>query len=210
MEKQTVIKDGIVIDKGIVLTAENVETNKEVYEKWLQHWMMYPDLLLDLIHDDEADPNFHLLPYQRIYLRSIARYNFVSSTATRATSKSFSAYLSYYLRAMFNPGIKLCIVADVKRTVIATAKQKFAEIFQHWPMLEKELKTRSDDGEQGLKKSNDYYELLFKNGSTLTVIAKDSTRGLRVNGILYEESALIDEENHCLSTVALLSNKQWK
>ena len=44
MEKQTVIKDGIVIDKGIVLTAENVETNKEVYEKWLQHWMMYPDL----------------------------------------------------------------------------------------------------------------------------------------------------------------------
>ena len=108
---------------------------------------------------------------------------------------------------MFNPGIKLCIVADVKRTVIATAKQKFAEIFQHWPMLEKELKTRSDDGEQGLKKSNDYYELLFKNGSTLTVIAKDSTRGLRVNGILYEESALIDEDNHCLSTVALFSNK---
>lgn len=91
MEKQTVIKDGIVIDKGIVLTAENVETNKEVYEKWLQHWMMYPDLFLDLIHDDEADPNFHLLPYQRIYLRSIARYNFVSSTATRATSKSFSS-----------------------------------------------------------------------------------------------------------------------
>lgn len=100
--------------------------------------------------------------------------------------------MSYYLRAVFNPGIQLCIVADVKKTVIATAKQKFDEIFRHWPLLERELKTRSDDGEQGLKKSNDYYEIKLKNGSVLTVIAKDSSRGLREHGILFEESALID------------------
>lgn len=125
-------------------------------------------------------------------MRAIARYKNVSLTATRATSKSFIAYLSYYLRAVFNPGIQLCIVADVKKTVIATAKQKFDEIFRHWPLLERELKTRSDDGEQGLKKSNDYYEIKLKNGSVLTVIAKDSSRGLREHGILFEESALID------------------
>lgn len=104
--------------------------------------------------------------------------------------------MSYYLRAVFNPGIQLCIVADVKKTVIATAKQKFDEIFRHWPLLERELKTRSDDGEQGLKKSNDYYEIKLKNGSVLTVIAKDSSRGLREHGILFEESALIDEVSH--------------
>ena len=105
-------------------------------------------------------------------------------------------YLSYFLRAIFCPGIQLCIVADVKKTVIATARQKFDEIFQHWPLLEKEVKTKTEEGEAGIKKSNDYYDIRLKNGSLITVISKDSSRGLRMHGILFEESAGIEEYSH--------------
>ena len=188
--------DGIEIDKGAVLSQYAVDSYADVYQKWLEFWILYPDLYLDAIHSDEEDPNFHIYPYQRVFLRAIMREKNVSITATRGTSKSFTAYLAYFLRCIFSPGIQLCIVADVKKTVIATAKQKYEEIFKHWPLLRKELKTREDDGEQGQKKSNDYYELDFKCGSKLTVISKDSSRGLREHGILYEESAKIDEISH--------------
>ena len=79
------------------------------------------------------------------------------------------------------PDVTLSIVknvTDVKGTVIKIAKQKFEEIWTHWPLLRNELKTRSADGEQGEKKGGDYYELYFKNGSTIFVISKDTSRGI--------------------------------
>ena len=194
--REIVEKDGIIIDKGAVLTVSMVEQNFDTYTKWLNHWMLYPDLWLDMIHDDESDPGFHLHYYQRVALRAAMRYTGFSLTATRGTSKSFIAYLSYFLRAIFCPGIQLCIVADVKKTVIATARQTFDELFQHWPLLEKEVKTKTEDGEAGIKKSNDYYDIRLKNGSLITVISKDSSRGLRMHGILFEESAGIEEYSH--------------
>lgn len=63
-------------------------------------------------------------------------------------------------------------------------------------MLRNELKTRSDDGEAGQKKSGNYYELHFKNGSHLTVVAKDTSRGLRATGAILEEAATISEEDY--------------
>lgn len=181
------------IDKGVVLSQWMVDEWGGDIRKWLEYWALYPDAYLDAIHDDEEDRNFKLLPYQRIFLRAMARYKTVSITATRGMSKSFSIYLGGFLRCVFSPGLRMCIVADVKKTVIMTAKQKFDEIFMHWPLLEFELKTRADDGEQGQKKSSDYYELLFKNDSVLTVISKDSSRGLREHSIVYEESAGMED-----------------
>lgn len=181
------------IDKGVVLSQWMVDEWGDDIRKWLEYWALYPDAYLDAIHDDEEDRNFKLLPYQRIFLRAMARYKTVSITATRGMSKSFSIYLGGFLRCVFSPGLRMCIVADVKKTVIMTAKQKFDEIFAHWPLLEFELKTRADDGEQGQKKSSDYYELLFKNDSVLTVISKDSSRGLREHSIVYEESAGMED-----------------
>ena len=71
------------------------------------------------------------------------------------------------------------------------AKKKLAEIWEHWPLLEKEIKPRESDGEQGLKKGADYFEMHFKNNSTLFVISKDSSRGIRANGAVVEECATI-------------------
>ena len=85
------------------------------------------------------------------------------------------------------------IASDVKGTVIKIAEAKFAEFFRHWPMLEKELATRADDGKTGVKSSNNYYELRFKNGSMITVVSKDTSRGLRATAAIIEEAALVDD-----------------
>jgi hypothetical protein len=60
--------------------------------------------------------------------------------------------------------------------------------------LEKELATRADDGKTGVKSSTNYYELYFKNGSQITVVSKDTSRGLRATAGILEECALISEE----------------
>lgn len=83
------------------------------------------------------------------------------------------------------------IASDVKGTVIKIAEAKFNEIWRHWPLLKKELATRADDGKQGEKKSNAYYDLYFKNGSQISVVAKDTSRGLRAHAAILEECATI-------------------
>lgn len=148
---------------------------------------------MDEIQDPEDAKHWHLQPYQRIALRASMRYRYHFWTATRATSKSFCAYLSAFLKCMLLPNSTIIIASDVKGTVIKIAKAKFEEFFHHWPMLRKELKTREEDGQVGQKSSNSYYELHFKNGSMLSVEAKDTSRGLRATNLLVEEAALVDE-----------------
>lgn len=185
------LRDGIPVEKGIILNSQLIEDNKELIQKYLNHWMLYPDLFLDAISLTQ-DKYFKLKPYQRIELRAIMRYRYNSWTATRATSKSFTAYLGAFLLCMFRENSTIALVSDTKGTVIKTANAKFDEIFRHWPLLRNELKTRADDGVKGEKMGGDYFELKFKNNSTLSVISIDK-RGLRATGCVVEESATVSE-----------------
>ena len=150
--------------------------------------------VLDTIQDSTDAKHFHLFPFQRIALRASMRYRYHFETATRATAKSFTAYLSAVVRAVLLPRSTIMIASDTKGTVIKIAEAKFEEIFRHWPLLRKELATRKDDGKTGEKHSSNYYELYFKNGSMISVVAKDSSRGLRATAAILEEAALI---NNC-------------
>ena len=191
---EAMLRDGIPIQKGIVLTRQFLDRNQELFVKYLNFWILYPDAFLDIIQDFEDAKHFHLLPYQRVALRASMRYRYHFLTATRATSKSFTAYLSSVCRAVLLPGSNIMIASDVKGTVIKIAQAKFEQIFRHWPLLRKELATRADDGKTGIKSSNNYYELYFKNGSVITVVSKDTSRGLRATAAILEEAATIDEE----------------
>ena len=155
-------------------------------------WILAPDLLLDIIQQSDDAKHWHLQPFQRVALRASMRFRYHYLTATRATSKSFTAYLAAYMRAMLLPGSNIFIASDVKGTVIKTAEAKFEEFFRHWPLLQKELATREDDGKTGQKKSGNYYELHFKNGSQITVVSKDTSRGLRANAGIIEECATVN------------------
>ena len=191
---EVVMRDGIPVEKGITLTREFLDRNQELFTKYLNLWILYPDLFLDVIQSTEDAKNFHLKPFQRIALRASMRYRYHFWTATRATSKSFTAYLCALVRAVLLPNSSIMIASEVKGTVINIAKDKFAQFFRHWPLLEKELATRADDGKTGVKSSTNYYELYFKNGSQITVVSKDTSRGLRATAAILEECALISEE----------------
>lgn len=193
MTEEIIYRDGIPIEKGVVLTKEFLDRNQELFTNYLNYWIMYPDMYLDAIQPAEDAKNFHLFPFQRIALRASMRYRYHYFTATRATSKSFTAYLSTVVRAVLLPNSNIMIASDIKGTVIKIAEAKFEEIFRHWPLLRNELATRTDDGKSGEKKSGNYYELHFKNGSNITVVSKDTSRGLRATAAVIEECALVDE-----------------
>lgn len=190
---EPIMRDDIPIEKGAVLSRDYLDANQELFTKYLNLWILSPDLLLDEIQDPEDAKHWHLQPYQREALRASMRYRYHFFTATRGASKSFTIYLSAYLKCILLPNSNIIIASDVKGTVIKTAEAKFEEFFRHWPMLRNELKTRQDDGKQGTKTSNNYYELYFKNGSRLSVESKDNSRGLRGTNLIIEEAALVDE-----------------
>jgi len=139
---EIIVRDGIPLEKGIVLTREFLDDNEELFTKYLNLWLLYPDIFLDTVQSVEDAKNFKLKPFQRIMLRASMRYRYHFLTATRATSKSFTAYLCALVRAVLLPNSSIMIASEVKGTVINIAKDKFAQFFRHWPLLEKELATR--------------------------------------------------------------------
>ena len=146
MTSEIVSRDGVPIEKGVILTKEFLDNNEVLFTRYLNLWLLYPDLLLDQIQDSNDAKHFTLKPYQRIALRASMRYRYHFWTATRATSKSFCAYLAAFIKCMLLPNSNIFIASDVKGTVIKTAEAKFEEFFRHWPILRNELTNRVEDG----------------------------------------------------------------
>lgn len=90
------------------------------------------------------------------------------------------------------PGTKRFIVATYKRQAAKVAKEKIFEIYQHWPLLRKEI-IGGDISETPGNFGADYVTLKFRNGSQLDVVGGDGTRGLRRNGGLLDELRDADE-----------------
>ena len=44
-----IYKDGIPIEKGVVLTKQFLDDNQELFTKYLNLWILYPDIMLDMI-----------------------------------------------------------------------------------------------------------------------------------------------------------------
>ena len=120
---EVALRDGIPIEKGVVLTKQFLDNNQSLFTSYLNYWLLYPDLYLDAIQAREDAKHFHLFFYQRIALRASIRYRYHYWTATRATSKSFTAYLSAVVRAVLLPGSNIFIASDVKGTVIKIFQQ---------------------------------------------------------------------------------------
>ena len=69
-------RDGIPVEKGVILTKQFLDDNKELFTKYLNFWILYPDLLLDTIQPVDDAKNFKLFLYQRIALRASMRYRY--------------------------------------------------------------------------------------------------------------------------------------
>ena len=136
---EVVMRDGVPVEKGITLTREFLDANQELFTKYLNLWILYPDIFLDTVQNVDDAKNFHLMPFQRIALRASMRYRYHFWTATRATSKSFTAYLCALVRAILLPNSSIMIASEVKGTVINIAKTSLHSSFAIGPYWRKNL-----------------------------------------------------------------------
>lgn len=177
---QRFFRDGIELDKGVMLSEERVIEHEELYKKYCEFFSAYPDLFIDLI--TPVDSNFQLFFYQRIFLRACLRYRYHYCVAPRAFSKTFISILAMILKCIFQPGSKCFICAPKKEQGAKIAKEKVEEILDLFPLLRKELV--KDDYTSG----SDYLKMVFRNGSVFDVVAAlDSTRGGRRHFGLVDE-----------------------
>lgn len=169
------VRDGIEIEKGVVLNEDYLKEHFDEIGEMFSIFTAYPDIYLDLIKPQ--DSNFELFFYQRITLRAVMRYKDIFITAPRAFSKSFITILGLILQCVFIPGTKRFICAPNKNQSAQIAKEKIVEIYDHWPLLRKEViggEISDTPGNFG----KDYVTLKFRNGSQFDVVgALDSQRG---------------------------------
>lgn len=196
--RERLYRDGIELDKGVVITEEWLKRNEELlYDSWCLY-AAYPDIYLDMIKP--KDSNFDLFPYQRVFLRACMRYTTIYITAARATSKTFLSILAKYLQCMFIPNHVGSIVAPNKNQAAKISKQKIEEIWRIWPLLKNELEIYN--GEPHANFGKDYCDLFFKNGARLSIVgALDSDRGLRTHATLIDETR--DQDGDMISEVIL-------
>lgn len=178
-------KNGVHIEKGIVLTEEYLNSHKKFFQDVCQIFTAYPDIYLDLIQNEDMKTT--LFFYQRIVLRAIMRYKNVYVTAPRAFSKSFITILGMILQCIFIPGTKRFIAAPFKTQSAQIAKEKVLEIYERWPLIRKEIMGCENEEKPG-NFGKDYVELRFKNGSIFQVVGTgDAARGQRKHGGLIDE-----------------------
>lgn len=180
---------GTEVEKGVILTDHYLQSKEEQVRKICDIFVAYPDIFLDMIRPEGDE--FSLFFYQRIMLRAIMRYKNVYITAPRAFSKSFLTILGEVLQCIFFPGTKRFICAPAKNQSAQIAKEKLAEIFQHWPLLRREI-FGGDINDMPGNYGKDYVQLKFRNGSILDVVgALDTTRGGRRQGFKKRVGLLI-------------------
>ena len=185
-------REGIELEKGAVITNEYLDRHYEDLCKWINFFTAYPDIYLDIIKP--ADSEFSLFFYQRMTLRALMRFKDVFITAPRAFSKSFVTILALFLQCVFIPGRKVFMCANTKQQAAQITKEKIYEIYDHWPLLKKEIvgwELNEYPGNFG----KDYVTLNFRNGSKFDVVlAGDAARGGRRHGGEIDEIRDGDEE----------------
>ena len=183
-------REDIPLEKGVILTDSYLDENRSLFERYCNYFSVYPDCFLDIIKPENEE--ISLFFYQRLILRALMRYKEIYLCACRATSKTFLSILALFLQCVFMPGTKRFIVATFKVQAAKVAKEKILEIYQHWPILRREI-VGGDISETPGNFGKDYVTLKFRNVSQLDVFGGDGTRGLRRNGGLLDELRDADE-----------------
>lgn len=160
----------------------------------LAYFRNSPDKFIDYILP--KDSTFRLFPFQRLYLRIMARYRITYLVATRGTSKSFLNILFDYIKCILYPNIKLAMLAPQKGQASAIAQQNIDEIWKFMPILKNEVKKATYQ--------KDYTKLEFWNGSVLDIVpVAEGSRGLRKNGLSFEEIVNMEKHREAIGSVIL-------
>ena len=147
----------------------------------------YPDIFVDDIKG--PDCIFKFYTYQRVFLRIVMRHKWVYAVFPRAYSKSFLTMMSLMLKAILYPGTQAAVTTGGKEQAVSITIAKIEEICRLIPALSNEINWARGQS----KKSKDNVKYIFKNGSTIDILAaRESSRGQRRHCIVVEESILMD------------------
>ena len=153
----------------------------------IAYFREYPDIFVDFIKG--KDSTFNFLFYQRIFLRIVMRHRYVFATFPRAYSKSFLSMMALMIRCILYPNSHLFVTTGGKQQAASITIAKIQQICKLIPGLNNEI-----NWDRGVStKSKDNVKYVFKNGSTIDILAaRQSSRGQRRTGGLMEECVLID------------------
>ena len=169
------------------ISEERLRAAMPELRKMIAFYRKYPDLFIDRI----KGPNcvFKFYTYQRVFLRIVMRYKFTYAVYPRAYSKSFLTMMSLMLKAILYPGTQAAVTTGGKEQAASITIAKIEEICRLIPSLNNEINWERGQS----KKSKDNVKYIFKNGSTIDILAaRESSRGQRRHSIVIEESILMD------------------
>lgn len=179
--------------RKIGLSEERIEAVMPIIRKYTAFWREYPDLFVDFMVRGDREPKegeFKFYFYQRVFLRSVMRYQYVYAVFPRAYSKSFLSVMALMIRCILYPGAHLFVTSGGKEQGASILHDKVQEICELIPSFSREI----DWGRGKTQESKDKVRYVFKNGSVLdNLAARESTRGQRRHGGLMEECVGIDD-----------------
>ena len=169
------------------ISEQRLMADIDELRKLIAYFREYPDIFVDFIKG--KDSTFNFLFYQRIFLRIVMRHRYVYATFPRAYSKSFLSMMALMIRCILYPNSHLFVTTGGKEQAASITIAKIEEICKLIPGLNNEI-----NWDRGVStKSKDNVKYVFKNGSTIDILAaRQSSRGQRRTGGLMEECVLID------------------
>ena len=117
------------------------------------------------------------------------------------TGKTTFELLALYIMAILYPGTTWSMSAQTLQTSAGFFSDKHADIMRFYPMLAQEI-----DGK--VKITDNAVEICFKNGSVVSNVTNSgNAKGLRRNGLVFEEAALMNFNNYRDNTEPLTSEE---
>lgn len=98
-------KDGIPIEKGVILNESYLESVEDKIREVMSIFSAYPDIYLDLIKPEESRVN--LFFYQRIFLRAVMRFQKVNVTACLTKDTPVLTEFGYVPISKVDPNIRV-------------------------------------------------------------------------------------------------------
>ena len=181
--------------KKIGLSEERINAILPTITKYVAFWREYPDLFVDFLvrgnTSEVKDGEFKFYFYQRVFLRTVMRYQYVYAVFPRAYSKSFLTVMSMMIRCILYPDAHLFVTSGGKEQGASILSSKVTEICRLIPAFNREIDWSRGKTQVG----KDTVKYVFKNGSTLdNLAARETTRGQRRHGGTMEECVGINDD----------------
>ena len=183
------------IKTKIGLSEERVRATIPEMRKYVAFWREYPDLFVDFLvrgtRTEEREGEFKFYFYQRVFLRTVMRYQYVYAVFPRAYSKSFLTVMASMCRCVLYPRCQIFVTSGGKEQAASILSSKVKEICTLIPAFAREIDWRRGKTQEG----KDHCRYVFKNGSELdNIAARESSRGMRRHGGVIEECVGVDDK----------------